>query len=203
MGQLLATLLLVAYFFARFVFEGEISGRLGSYASYGVDLVFAIVALIGFWSRWKFLGKIDRRGWVQIFIALGAGALIYSGISPLGLKLPFDLHDPETIVLLIFLGPILEELVFRGGVYLVLEKVLKSTAAAVLVSAIVFSYAHFEAYSRVPVELRSFVMYQAVYTLILGVWFAGAFISSRRLLHPILLHIGFNFGFWVAGRLLG
>jgi len=81
-----------------------------------------------------------------------------------------------------FIGPILEELIFRKFLFAQLEKYLRSTLAAVAVSVGAFTLAHFR-------NLDSVYIVNSVF---LGVVCHVVYLEKRTLVPPIIIHVIFN-----------
>lgn len=122
-------------------------------------------------------------------IVLGLGV---SGISLVWLwiaeKIPFfkdsieamnkmtdSMNSMELIILACIIGPILEELVFRGTILNSIKKI-KNGWIPILVSALVFGYAH-----GLPVQM--------VYTFIMGIVAGILYLKTGNIIYPIILHV--------------
>jgi membrane protease YdiL (CAAX protease family) len=81
-------------------------------------------------------------------------------------------------LLVVVLGPISEELLFRAFIYRSLKSYFPKTAAAV-VSSLIFALMHFNVLSFVPL-------------FILGVWLCRSYEDSGNIWVPILIHGFFN-----------
>ena len=79
----------------------------------------------------------------------------------------------------IILGPIYEEILFRGLIYNELKKTLNSVAS-IIIQALIFAIMHFD-----------FV--QIIYTSVLGVFVALLYTWTKSIISSIVAHITFNF----------
>lgn len=194
--QALAIGFLVLYLgvaFAGWFNLDSISG----YAEYGFEVVFVIL-VFGIYRNWEWKKEpLGLGAGVTLFFALAAGFAAYEFTDVLGYVNPFNLKDPETVIFLLAIGPLLEELVFRGALWKLIEVVTGSSIAAFLFAAVAFSYAHYHVIQFVDASAASFIRYQAIYTLALGLFCGG-----MRMLYGFraawLTHLAFNFGFWIA-----
>jgi membrane protease YdiL (CAAX protease family) len=167
------------------------------FASYVFDFVFGGVVLVLFrnwaWSK-------DRLGLgasVAFFFAWAAGFAVYEASGVLGYHLPFAMKDPLTVLILLLVGPFIEEWVFRGALWRLLEVITGSVWPAFLISSVLFSYAHYYAIHSVDPSLQSYVRYQAIYTLGLGL-FCGGIRLQHGWRSALVMHVFFNFGFWLG-----
>lgn len=124
---------------------------------------------------------------------IAVGIFASAGISKLVTLFPIDgilgnysetssnvfLADvPMQILTLIIVGPIMEELLFRGMIYNRLKEMNESTIAAYL-SAIIFGVYHLN-------------LVQGIYTFILGFLLVYVYETYKSLAAPILLHMAAN-----------
>ncbi|MGE4233004.1 MAG: lysostaphin resistance A-like protein [Bacteriovoracia bacterium] len=190
--------IVIFYLCSRFVF-GRFIDSFGAYASYAFESLFCIVVIATFFrNKFKLFSKPSKFVVAQIILAPAIGYLIYSVMVTFRMAFPFDLRNSELIVLLLVVGPILEEFIFRQALFFPLEDLLKKPILAVFSTAAIFSFSHFYAYSFVPDQIKSFVLYQTGYTLFLGLWWGSLYARTRAISWTILAHIGLNFGFWLG-----
>lgn len=100
-------------------------------------------------------------------------------LSPLMRLLPAHQQDiPSgvwTVVTLVFIAPVVEELIFRGGVFSIMRGTCSPTLAAVI-SALLFGVMH----GQVAIAIEAFLA---------GVVFSYAYILTQSIFAPIILHI--------------
>ena len=84
------------------------------------------------------------------------------------------------------LGPIVEELVFRYGIFKQLEKI--NYIFAIIISSLLFGIMHMN-------------LVQSTYATLLGILFAFVYHKTNNLMYPILLHIGINSSSVIASKL--
>jgi hypothetical protein len=167
------------------------------YADYVFEFVFGAVILAVF-PKWEWKkGELTFGASVCFFFALAAGFAVYEASGVLGFGMPFALRDPETVLILLCVGPLIEEWVFRGALWKLIEVITGSVWPAFLITSVIFSYAHYHVISTVDPQFAAFVRYQAIYTLGLGLFCGGV-----RLQHgwrgALIVHLSFNFGFWLG-----
>lgn len=174
------------------------------YAEFAFEIIFVLLSLLFFGDgRFKLKFYADKFAFALISLSLLLGTLTYKMAEWNGLKIPFALEDRETLVLLLLVGPILEELVYRQALWFTIEamtdrwKRVVTWAPWILTSAF-FSLGHLDAYSSVPEELKSYILYQGGYTLAIALWWGRVYQDTRSVGLTILLHMGFNFGFWLG-----
>ncbi len=194
--KLPSLILVVIYGVFRYIYPTFLD-QFGPYATYAFEIIFCLNAAYFFWPLVKLKMNVNKTIFWHFLTTLVAGFCIFSLALPLGLSVPFNLHDPELIFLLVFFGPILEEFIFRFSFWHAFEKLI-SPKAALQLTTLLFSYSHFQAYFLVPEDFKHFVLYQTAYTLVLGWWLGSRYKTYSTLGVPILFHIAFNFGFLVG-----
>ena len=192
--KVLSVALLALYFVVMFPLLHRLD-RLGNYASYFFELAFIVIT--GFLVRRRLGFRIP--GWESTAPDLGLGLLggfiAYKLAAPLGLPIPFDLSSGETILLLLLIGPLIEELVFRMALWELFSEFIHGRAAILIWTSAVFSFAHFFAWFSVPAELHGFVIYQTFYTFGLGLYCGWRKQRTGSMVAPVLVHMAFNLGF--------
>ncbi|MNT17949.1 CAAX amino terminal protease self- immunity [compost metagenome] len=189
------------FFFARYILDFYLAD-LGEFASYAFELAFVVV--MGFFLRDQLNLKVDfsKKVWITLFLTLIAGYVVFKAAIYGGILIPFEFDYLLTVFLLLVVAPILEELLFRFVFMNANSKVIKNKFIVVLLSALVFSLAHFNALRYVPEIVRGFVIYQGLYTLVLGSVTAMVYyvMTERRILAAIGVHFLFNLGFFLASQ---
>lgn len=193
----IAVITLCIFVFLEY-FSDQFLQPLGQYTQYIAEFVFSLGALFLVGNYFAKKDHNRKTSFLALAIALVTGLGVRLLASPLGLPIPFDLGSAETLLFLLLIGPILEELLYRGVLIEALSNIKNSPVAIMLVSALLFSLSHYRVINSVPAELKSFVHYQTIYTFALGlicawlrlqggfIWAAGA-------------HLLFNLGFYVGG----
>ena len=170
---------------------------LSPYAEYGFEAVFGCIILL-IYRNWEWKKKSFTFGaGVAFFFALAAGFAVFEASGVLGYALPFSVQDPETVLFLLVLGPVLEEWIFRGALWRLFETITGSPWPAFLVTAAIFSYSHYDLVSGLEPKYLPFMRYQAIYTLGLGL-FCGGLRLQFGWSAALIAHVAFNFGFWLA-----
>lgn len=184
------------YLAVRFALTKQLDA-LGPYSSYIFEVVCSIIA-IGLYSK-EFLGALRPAPGIArgVVLALVSGFGIFEIAKRSSLGIPFDLKDKETIIFLLLLGPLLEEVIFRFFLWQVSRSLLKLPFTLVITS-LIFSYSHFHAFWFVPSAIHPFIIYQTIYTLGLGLWCGFYLYRHFSLGSAIIIHLGFNLGFFVG-----
>ena len=165
------------------------------YTSYLVDICAVVGFIILFKKRPNF--RISYSVEHIMALMLGGVTIFFIFLMP-QINIPFDFKSYETIIFLCLVAPILEELVFRFMIIEGLNTKIKNIYLLTTLSALIFSLVHLQAYTVVNPIYKSFVIYQATYTFLLGLWWAFAYLKSRNLYHVMAMHMLFNFGFWLT-----
>lgn len=125
--------------------------------------------------------EVKAKGFDPVIILAGVILLIALSVvlSPLATMLPPDSRafpdGPYTLLSVVVLAPILEELIFRGRYYNVLNRNASPLAAASL-SAVAFGLVHME-----PIVV--------IEALLVGVILSFFYLSTRSIFAPIILHM--------------
>lgn len=167
--------------------------------SYGFEALFTLIVLSAYRGRKLFRPPKLGFAFLAGLLGFAGGFAAYRGAGVLRFIVPFDFSGFGPLFQLLVLAPVLEELVYRGALWEPSVDWLGS-GRAWGVTTLLFALGHFQAYFFVPAEYQGFVLYQTGYVLVLG---AAAGWVRRRLggiWIPMLLHGGFNFGFFIAGQ---
>lgn len=171
---------------------------LGEYVGYIVEAIMVMV--LGFYYRkrlnFKFNFKDEAVKSILPGLIAGFGFYVIARIA--SIPMPFDFTAIETLVFLLLIGPILEELIFRMALWFPILDLGKRRRYAVVGTSLLFSYAHFHAYWFVPPAFFTFIYYQSFYTILLGFYCAYRLVKINSLASPILVHMGFNLGFFIG-----
>ena len=186
------------FFILRYAFDENIA-VLHDYVSYAIELIF--VAIAGFFFKdqinWKI--TLTKKSFTVGAVALGAGYGIYEFAVHRDIVIPFEFNTALPIFFLLIVAPFLEELLFRFVLIGANNRFVQNQYVLIGLSAIAFSMAHFNALRYVPEVLRGFVIYQGIYTFLLGSACAVVYIrTNRRILNAIGVHFLFNLGFYLA-----
>ncbi len=168
------------------------------YATYVFEAIFMV--LVAWFVRFSFFKPtiITRLGIVTL-ISLGlAGFGAHRLAVSLPVVIPFDFQDREVLLFLLVLGPILEELLFRGALTQCLKGVFRFSMVWGLMSCALFAFSHLFAYFSVPPEYQPFVVYQGLYTFILAAVLLILRVRTDGLWVPIIGHALFNLGFYLS-----
>jgi len=165
--------------------------------SYIFDLL--VVASLTVMFRLKFyLGTIAPAGMIARALSV-AGAACFALMLASVLKLAAPFKYVELLeVQILFLAPIIEELVFRHALFGAFKSHFKNENMLILSNAIFFSISHLPAIWALPPVFHSFIYLQLFYTLILGWICAKSRLRTGSVVEPMLLHFIFNLIFYVA-----
>jgi len=148
-----------------------------------------------FWDalRWK-LGAHRPRNWLAAGALMALAAQLYFLASPSGNELPIEklFSSPGSGYVLavfgIFVAPFFEELVFRGFVYPVFER-MWGFAAAVLLTALLFAVIH------VPQLWGGWEEIATIF--VVGAAFSYSRGKTGSLVPSYLMHLGYNMALFV------
>ncbi len=175
----------------------KIGGQAGPYIFEGL-LILSFLALareelhfrFRFTWQWAFLGSLNI-----IF-----GASIFFLCENMGLVVPFDFSSKSFAFMLIVVGPLMEELLFRGLLWQSLRPIFHSAFWTLLITSVLFSFDHFGAFFRVPADFQSFILFQTFYTLLFGLLWGYSRLKTNSVLAAVILHALFNLGFYSAAK---
>ena len=191
---------LLGYFIPRYG-AGALLDSLHPHATYVFELLFVAAYFFCNYAALRIKAKLGLRFVAEVILAVCLGGTARVGCTLLNIPFPLDLSSQELIVLLLVVSPILEEALFRQALLLPLEQLLKGRKTAIIaVSALLFSAGHLAALFILPPEYHGFIYYQGAYTMVLGLWLGHAYYRYGGLVAAVLLHGGFNLGFFVADR---
>ena len=130
----------------------------------------------------------DHRYW----LAVAAGPVAWLALWLLGLPVDGQLPSLDIIVRVIVVYPVLEELVFRGGIQMLLLEMFPlsrrrifSLSMANLATSMLFSAMHL--YSHAPLW--------ALLVMVPSLVFGWAMEHFGKIMAPVLLHVVYNAGF--------
>lgn len=195
--NLIVLTFLFTYVALRFIWTG-ILDSLHDYASYLFEVVFVGATLALVPSMEKKSSSPARRLIIDFSVCAVVGLGIFKLAGFLGLPIPFDLKNTTNLILLLLVGPILEELLFRSALWRLLNSLIKSGPTLLGSTSLLFSFSHFLAWFRVPAELQPFIMFQTGYTLLLGIYCGIRRRQTSGLVAPMICHFGFNLGFYLG-----
>lgn len=194
---MIALLILLTYIALSLVLSPWLDS-FNEYASYITESAFVFAVGFYYRNRLRFSFQLSRELIHSLLPGFIAGFVFSLGLKPLGLIAPFDLESASAILLLILIGPILEEAIFRMALWEPLLDLTRSKPAALVITTVLFAYAHLHAIWFTPPEIHSFIFYQTAYVTVLGGLCGLRKIASSSLSAPILTHITFNTAFYLA-----
>ncbi len=196
-SKIIPLVLLFTYLIVRFLLIGKLDALL-PYGSYLFELFFVAVTIRLYWQDFRIKFKPNKTFLIELLLALIAGFIVYKMAGWAKIAIPFNLSDHTTIILLLFVGPILEELLFREALWNLLEKVFCCSVTTLILSSLLFSFGHFFAYFSTPEYVHNFIYYQSLYTLLIALWWGYRKMRTKEITTPIIMHAVFNFGFYLA-----
>lgn len=185
------------YLVIRFGFTTQLDA-LGNYGSYIFEVICVSVAIGLFGKKIFSTVKIFKSVSYGMIIGLGAGFGIFKLAGVLSIAIPFDLKGTETVLFLLVVAPILEEAIFRFLVWQPIQYISQRPIIALVSTSLIFSYSHLHAIWFVPPEVHKFIIYQTVYTFLLGLTCGYYVYRYSSLACAILIHFAFNLGFYLA-----
>ncbi len=197
-GKLLSSLALT-YLFVRFFLTLQLDA-LSSFAAYVFEVACVLAALLLFGRQTLSYLSTPKESVLASAFALFIGFGIFKLAGIVGIVIPFTMTDSSTILMLLMVAPVLEEALFR---FLIWQSALhvgfRPRITLVLTSAI-FSYAHFHAVWFVSPDVIPFVYFQTGYTFFLGLACGLFVLRYASLAGAMLVHFGFNLGFFLASQ---
>jgi membrane protease YdiL (CAAX protease family) len=192
----LFVLFILAYFIPSFSFDFVFESWQQGLTPYYYELGFVLVSIYIFRSKFSLKTKNKRMTHFLRYFCMGLLTLLFCKIF--STNLPFDLNSNMVKLSIVFIGPILEELVFRFAIWNAIEKITDCKKTPLHVTSILFGVAHFKAIFIITPPYITYITFQTLYTLILGYALGKRYEQNRNVLEVILLHILFNLGFLLA-----
>lgn len=170
---------------------------MGAYTSYLFEIGLVGFAVLLLRPRLTLRPLLKPMTLLISFASLAAGFAVLK-IARLGaIAVPMNVNDKETVIFLLAVAPVLEELIFRFMLFKPIERVWNAKVAVVATS-LLFSYSHLHAIWFVPPEYDKFIIFQAIYTLPLAFACGWMIRRQKSLLSSMLVHAMFNLGFFLA-----
>lgn len=188
------------YIFLRLIPDQALWRTLSPYYSYAFELALVFFAYFSFGTGISFKFPRLKESLPIWILGASAGAAVYRITIFSGTQIPFDFSGVETIFLLLVLAPVLEELIFRMALWEALKSFRWKPETVLVASTLLFSFGHFQAIAAVPAEFRAFVWIQTLYVILLGLGAGWARHATGSVTASILVHFGFNLGFFLASR---
>jgi membrane protease YdiL (CAAX protease family) len=198
---LIWTILAAIYLIIRFGMTRWLDS-FGIYTTYLIELMLVFISLVFASKDKKNLFKIHKFTLLIWPVFLAAGFFVFFLSKKLNIIIPLAIEANETVFFLLLVAPVLEELIFRFFLWQPLQKTCKNPIWALILTSIIFSYAHYHSVWFVPEEYFKFIYFQSAYTLLLG--FACGYFMYKQgsIFSAIIVHFGFNFGFYLGAKLL-
>ena len=190
-------LLLLTYLVPSFLFDFMFEFWQG-FVPYYFEFIFVAVVAFIYRKKLKFEIFSESKIGKSILIYTVAGFLTLVFAKIFSTELPFDLKNRGVLIFLLFLGPLLEEFIFRFSLWHLIKKITKCEKTALYLTTCLFSLAHFKAVLIIKDPFLTFVVFQSLYTMILGRQLGERYLKRKSLTEVILLHSFYNAGFWIA-----
>ncbi len=188
---------LAAFYLAvRFGFTTRLDA-ISEYATYLFEIGLVGYAALLLRPRLSLMGVLKPLPIAASIAAIGAGTGVLKITRVVGIAVPFNVSNRETVFFLLAVAPILEEFVFRFLLWKPIERAANAQTAW-WATSLAFSYSHLHAIWFVPPEYQKFLIYQTAYTLPLGLACGWMLRKQKSLLSSMLLHFAFNLGFFFA-----
>jgi len=200
MNKPLSVVIVAFYTIVRIVADPIIWQNVSEYYSYAVDVAFVGITYFLFRHEIRFAKRPTLFDALFSLLTLISGFLIFKMASLFQIPIPFDFSSTETLVLLLLLGPLLEELIFRMALWQALKNICLNKWFVIGATSLLFAVAHFAPYWAVPEQFHSFIIYQTIYVMFLGLAVGVRRSISHAVLPAVFVHIGFNLGFFLASQ---
>lgn len=195
-NKTLTFLLIPLYFGVAWLFpweEIQIDSTIS--VAYLWDFLFFILVsfLLGSKPKLAFSKNILIR--IPIIIAMSSLCIAITHYAKLDAPFRYLEHLALQII---FLGPLFEEVVYRHGIYEILNKLNLKKNFQYFLGAMLFSLGHAQALLFLSHDFHAFIYFQLVYTFFLGWVCIKARERTGSVFEPIILHMIFNYLFWLA-----
>lgn len=170
----------------KIINTSEYQNKLNSYIDSKTLLIIFIVAIIFIpllyiqYKKYKEMNKLDIFNILKIIVVGICIALIYNIIIIIISPYYKISYLPLYVQILAtgIIGPIIEEILFRGIVYNKLKE-FNSTKKAMIISTIIFALSH-----------SSYI--DIIYTLVIGYIFVTIYEKTNNLKYPLIMHMSAN-----------
>lgn len=192
-----AILILGIYILVKYCFTQQLDS-IGAYTAYIFEAAFVLIVGLYYRKRIGFHFRFLTELKMSFIPALIVGFIVFLLAKPLNISIPFDLKSSETVLFLLVIAPILEEFIFRMALWQPLVDIFKKPNYALIITSLVFAYAHFHSYWFVPEQFYPFIYYQSLYVIPLALYCGYRLMKTGSIVSPIAVHLGFNLGFFLG-----
>jgi membrane protease YdiL (CAAX protease family) len=196
-----ALFFLLTYILIRFLGYRWLN-RWNVYLPYAFEGIFVLTALYVYRAKLRWFAPLGLRDGIELLLSLLAGGAVYLSAKGLNLVVPFDFSSWIVVLLLLFFGPLLEEMIFRQALWFPLEELKLRPTMVIVLTSVFFSMGHLQALglsnSAIFGPIRDFILFQTLYTFFIALWWGYRFKRKKSFFAPLSLHITFNMGFYVA-----
>lgn len=206
--KIIAAIILFSYAYGEFV-EYRFWNKLDTYGVYYFELMIVIIGSILYFKdfNWKMPWKLEVKGVSSYFktllVTFLCGFFVHRISVVFDLKISFDMTAASTVVLLLVIAPILEELLFRQTLWALWWQIIPSKWIICVITAAMFAYGHFYSVFIVPSEYHPFLYVQTTYAFIFGIWFAHRYSKHKNIFTSMGMHFSFNLAFYISFLLVG
>jgi membrane protease YdiL (CAAX protease family) len=194
-------LLLLTIFAGRYLWGHELEAYWWP-LTYLIEALFILIVFIAFKKE---LLKITQwyKGYPKkIILFLSLGALARFTLTLLGYKLPWDLSQPLAMGMLLIIAPFLEELLYRGALWILFQRLIQKVTYVHWITSLLFSLSHLHPIWFVDDVWKPMIYFQTFYTLLLGYGCGRAVKEKHSIWLAMIKHLAFNFGFFLCDRLI-
>lgn len=193
-------LLLLGYIIFRFGLESVFWTKISGYWGYAFEILFIVAAFFTISKPKSFQSYKANQLIVDLPPLVIFGFLIYKLAGVVSIEIPLLFDNFELVTVLLVIAPVIEELTFRVVLWDSAFNLFQNAFLTLGITSLLFSLAHFIAYWSVPEFFQPFVIYQSIYTLVLGLIAGIRRMQACTPLASILTHFSFNLGFFIASN---
>ena len=196
----MARLLFLSYVAIRFLLGNRILA-FNPYATYFFDTAFIVFISLIYKKDIPYKIYRNKIQLVEFPVIFIFGMAIFMLSQIFNWDIPVNFRHTESIIFLIIISPILEELLFRQSFIHIFKNILNNPWYIIITTALLFSLSHYYTNALNYPGTRQFIIFQTVYTFGLGIWLGWRYLKTKSILHVIILHFFLNLGFGIAGYL--
>lgn len=187
----------LGYLILRFGLTNQFD-EIGPYTNYIFEVFCVVLSAVIIGRQGVEFLKINKNVNWGIPISLVAGYGVFKLAVWFGILIPFEFKGIEILLTLLLIAPILEEALFRFLIWQPLKVFISKPWAVLVITSIIFSYSHLHSIWFAPEDFYKFIIYQTIYTFLLGLA-CGYYVQRyASVSSAILIHFSFNLGFYLA-----
>lgn len=166
-------------------------------SSYVFDVIFVVIIGLSLKEKINLQIKDPLKLFIKTLLTSFIAIVIILLNQKMNLLAPFKFVDQLAIQIL-FLAPVIEEFVFRYGLYHLIRKTSINIKWQLVINSLLFSISHVQAIWILPEDFQGFILYQVGYTFLLGWICTKAMMVHKNIIAPIIIHFIFNLMFYLA-----